>query len=240
MAEPMSISLKVKLFADGARLEKMVELAEDPAIKGFTTNPTLMRQSGVTDYRLFCKEILTKIPDKPISFEVFADEFYEMKRQALEISGWGKNVYVKIPITNCEGEKTTALIHELSRSVRVNVTAVLTASQVAKAVQALKGGVPSILSVFAGRIADTGRDPEPILIAAKDLCRSAGASTELLWASTRELFNLIQADRCGCDIITVPHDLLGKLSFLNKDLTEYSRETVRTFKKDADAAGYVL
>lgn len=233
--------LKVKLFSDGADRGSMLEMDKDPRIQGMTTNPTLMKKSGITDYRGFCHDILKHITQKPVSFEVFADAFPEMRRQALEIASWGRNVYVKIPITNSEGNSSVELIHDLAhRDVKLNVTAVLTLRQAMEATQALKGGAPSILSVFAGRIADTGRDPVPAMQAALEICRSADKNIELLWASTREVLNIVQADRAGCDIITVPFDLLKKMGMFNKDLSLLSLETVRMFKQDADSAGFSL
>ena len=214
---------------------------QNPIVKGLTTNPSLMKKSGITDYVTFCKDILRDIKTKPISFEVFADHFTEMKRQALEIASWGKNVYVKIPITNSEGESSLPLIKELSLSgVKLNVTAVLTLEQSWNACQSLKGGAPSILSIFAGRIADTGRDPVPLMQAAVELCRATDSNIELLWASSREALNIVQADQMGCHIITATTDLIKKISMFNKDLTQLSLETVRMFKTDAESAGYSL
>ncbi len=239
MLEPLPF--KIKLFADGAHYSKMVELSRQNQITGFTTNPSLMRQSGIKNYRTFCKELLLEIPDKPISFEVFADDFTDMSRQAYEIASWAKNVYVKIPISNCSGLSSGSLIRELSqKGVQVNVTAILTLPQVRQASEALQGGAPSIISVFAGRIADTGRDPEPMMREASEICRVKDKNIELLWASTRELLNIIHAERTGCHIITVTHEQLAKLHLIGNDLAQYSLETVRTFKKDADAAGYQL
>ena len=214
---------------------------QNPIVKGLTTNPSLMKKSGITDYVTFCKDILKDIKTKPISFEVFADHFTEMKRQALEIASWGNNVYVKIPITNSEGESSLPLIKELSLSgVKLNVTAVLTLEQSWGACQSLKGGAPSILSIFAGRIADTGRDPVPLMQAAVELCRATDSNIELLWASSREALNIVQADQMGCHIITATTDLIKKISMFNKDLTELSLDTVRMFKTDAESAGYSL
>jgi len=232
---------KIKLYCDGADRATMLEMAKNPWIQGLTTNPTLMKKAGVKDYRSFCQDILAHITDKPISFEIFADEFSQVKRQALEIASWGKNVYVNIPITNTEGQSMLPLCQELAQQgVKLNVTALLTLPQVAETCAALKGGAPSIVSVFAGRIADTGRDPVPTMRAALELCRGAGKTVELLWASTREVLNVMQAQEAGCDIITVPGDLLKKLNMVGKDLTQLSLETVRMFKSDADAAGYTL
>lgn len=232
---------RIKIFGDGASLPSMLDLAKDPRIAGFTTNPTLMRKAGVADYRAFAKEVLASIKDKPISFEVFADELPEMKRQALEIATWGDNVYVKIPVTNTKRASAAVLVRELAAAgVKVNVTAICTLEQVRAIAEALRGGAPSVVSVFAGRIADTGRDPVPLMKEALAICRAADARIELLWASPRELLNLVQAAEVGCDIITVTTDLLKKLELVGKDLAEFSLETVQMFFRDAQAAGYVL
>lgn len=241
----MIIQSKIKIFLDGADRASIIATTPDPKIHGFTTNPSLMKKAGVTDYRMFCKEILTQIQGKPISFEVFADDLPEMKRQAREIVSWEipgqNNVYVKIPIMNSKGESTIPLIQELSHTgIKLNVTAVFTLSQIWEACHALRGGAPSILSVFAGRIADSGRDPMPLMLAAAELCRTIGPSIELLWASTREAYNIVQAEQSGCQIITAPLDLIKKTSGFNRDLTELSLDTVQTFKKDAEAAGFAL
>ncbi len=241
MSSQSPFSGKVKIFSDGADKKAMLEMYQNPIVKGLTTNPSLMKKSGITDYVTFCKDILRDIKTKPISFEVFADHFTEMKRQALEIASWGNNVYVKIPITNSEGESSLPLIKELSLSgVKLNVTAVLTLEQSWGACQSLKGGAPSILSIFAGRIADTGRDPVPLMQAAVELCRATDSNIELLWASSREALNIVQADQIGCHIITATTDLIKKISMFNKDLTELSLDTVRMFKTDAESAGYSL
>ena len=241
MSSQSPFSGKVKIFSDGADKKAMLEMYQNPIVKGLTTNPSLMKKSGITDYVTFCKDILRDIKTKPISFEVFADHFTEMKRQALEIASWGNNVYVKIPITNSEGESSLPLIKELSLSgVKLNVTAVLTLKQSWGACQSLKGGAPSILSIFAGRIADTGRDPVPLMQAAVELCRATDSNIELLWASSREALNIVQADQIGCHIITATTDLIKKISMFNKDLTELSLDTVRMFKTDAESAGYSL
>ncbi|HEY5453802.1 MAG TPA: transaldolase, partial [Polyangia bacterium] len=214
---------------------------KNPRIAGFTTNPTLMRKDGVSDYRAFAKEVLAHVKTQPISFEVFADEFPEMRRQALEIKTWADNVYVKIPITNTRRESSIPLVKELASSgVKLNVTAICTLDQVRDTAAALAGGAPSVVSVFAGRIADTGRDPVPLMREALGICRAAGKGIELLWASPRELLNIIQAAEVGCDIITVTPDLLKKLSLVGKDLADYSLETVQMFFRDAQAAGYKL
>jgi transaldolase len=231
----------IKIFADGASLPSMLESARDPRIAGFTTNPTLMRKAGVTDYRAFAREVLGAIRDKPISFEVFADELDEMNRQARDIATWGENVYVKIPISNTRRAPTTTLIRELAAAgVKVNVTAICTLEQVRETARALAGGAPSVISVFAGRIADTGRDPVPLMREALAICRAADPRVELLWASPRELLNAIQAAEVGCDIITMTDDLLKKLALLGKSLAEFSLETVQMFHRDAQAAGYKL
>lgn len=232
--------LKIQIFADGADKQDILELYKNPLIKGFTTNPTLMKKAGITDYKAFALDILKEIKDRGISFEVFADDFDNMKRQALEINSWGENVYVKIPVTNTKKEFSGQLISELSeQGVKLNITAILTLAQVRDVVTALRGTAPAIVSVFAGRIADTGVDPVPEMRAALAICRMR-KNTELLWASSRELFNIIEADRMGCDIITVTRDFIGKLANLNKDLDEYSLETVKMFYEDATRAGFQI
>jgi transaldolase len=237
---PVSLD-KIKIFADGASVTAIVAASSNPRIAGFTTNPTLMRKDGVSDYRAFAKEVLGHVKTQPISFEVFADEFAEMKRQALEIKTWGENVYVKIPITNTRRESAIPLVRELASSgVKLNVTAICTLEQVRETSNALAGGAPSVVSVFAGRIADTGRDPVPLMREALGICRAADKKIELLWASPRELLNIVQAGEVGCDIITVTPDLLKKLELVGKDLADYSLETVQMFFRDAQAAGYKL
>jgi len=232
--------LKVKIFADGAEKAAMQELAKQPFIKGFTTNPTLMRKGGVSDYVAFAKEIIAAIPDKPVSFEVFSDDFAEMERQAQLIASWGENVYVKIPITNTKGESSLPLVRFLtSNGIKLNVTAILTLTQVKGSVRALSPKVASIVSVFAGRIADTGRDPVPVMKEAKKLL-SENKKTELLWASTREVFNIVQAEEAGCHIITVPNDILKKISKWGYDLEKLSLNTVEMFYEDGRQAGYRL
>jgi transaldolase len=232
---------RIKIFADGASLPALLELAQSSQIAGFTTNPTLMRKAGVTDYRAFARDALAHIRDKPISFEVFADDFPEMNRQAREIATWGNNVYVKIPITNTKRESALGLVRELAADgVKVNVTAICTLAQVQETAQSLKGGAPSVVSVFAGRIADTGRDPIPLMRAALEACTAADPLIELLWASPRELLNLVQADQVGCHIITVTPDLLKKIELIGKDLGDFSLDTVKMFHRDAADAGYVL
>jgi transaldolase len=232
--------LTIKLFADGADTATMVQLYRNPRIQGFTTNPTLMRKAGVSNYEAFARNLLEVIPDRPISFEVFADDFREMERQARKIATWGENVYVKIPITNTRGQSSRDLICRLAHSgVRINATALLTMDQVRDAAEVLSGGSPSYISVFAGRIADTGRDPVPMMAAAAELLRSH-SNIELIWASPRELLNFFQADEVGCHVITATSDLLKKLPLIGKDLDEYSRETVQMFYDDAQLSGYAL
>lgn len=232
--------LKVKIFADGADKAGMLELRRNPLIKGFTTNPTLMRKAGISDYRAFAREIIAAIPDHPISFEVFSDEFEEMERQALEIASWGDNVYVKIPITNTRGRWSGELVRKLARAgVKVNVTAILALDQVRDICPYMVDASSGFVSVFAGRIADTGRDPVPVMAAAVELLRPY-PNLELIWASPRELLNIFQADAIGCHIITITHDVLRKLSLVGKDLHEYSLETVKMFYNDAKQAGYNL
>ncbi len=230
----------VKLFADGADKAAMLEMYADPRVKGFTTNPTLMRKSGIGDYGAFAREILELIPDRPISFEVFADDFGEMEQQALEIASWGNNVYVKIPVTNTRGKPSDSLLRRLAGAgVKLNVTALMTLDQVRRVSDCLAGGPPCNVSVFAGRIADTGRDPIPVMAAAVELLRPY-RNIELIWASPRELLNIFQAASIGCHIITATPDLLKKLSLVGKDLHAYSLETVRMFYDDARTAGYRL
>ena len=232
--------LSVKVFADGADIEGCRELAANPLISGFTTNPTLMRKAGVVDYEAFARDLLELIPDRPISFEVFSDDFAEMERQATLIAGWGENVYVKIPVTDTRGERSDAVIERLvGRGVRLNVTGLLTAAQVEWVAGCLSAEVPAYVSVFAGRIADAGVDPLPVMIRSLELLSELPA-VELIWASPREIFNIVQADAIGCDVITVTHDLLKKLPSLGKDLDQFSLETVRMFHDDAAGAGYSL
>ena len=233
-------NLKVKLFADGADLAGMKEMYANPMIKGFTTNPTLMRKAGVQDYRAFAHQVLAAIPDRPISFEVFADEFDEMERQALEIASWGKSVNVKIPVTNTRKQFAGPLIERLSKAgVALNVTAVMSLEQVQSITECLAPNTPAIISVFAGRIADTGRDPVPLMAEAVKIMR-AKPKAELIWASPRELLNIFQADSIGCHIITATNDILKKLSIVGKDLDHYSLETVEMFYNDAAAAQYTI
>ena len=232
--------LKTKIFADGAELDGMLSMYREPHIGGFTTNPTLMRKAGVTDYRAFAKQVLTAIPDRPISFEVFSDDFADMERQAREITTWGEHVYVKIPVTNTRRQPSYDLVHRLSHAgVKLNVTAIMGLEQVRDVVAALKGGAPSNVSVFAGRIADTGRDPVPHMAAAMELLKLE-PKAELIWASPRELLNVFQAHAIGCHIITVTNDILKKLSLVGKDLDDYSLDTVKMFYDDAQKAGFTL
>lgn len=232
--------LTIKIFADGADLAGMLEMRGNPLIKGFTTNPTLMRKAGVDDYESFAREVLAEITDRPVSFEVFADDFAEMERQALQIASWADNVNVKIPITNTRGESAIPLIERLSaQGVVVNITAMMTLAQVAETARALHPETPAIVSVFAGRVADTGVDPVPHMKHALALLADR-PKAELLWASPRELLNIFQADEIGCHIITVTNDLLAKLKLVGKDLTVFSRETVEMFHRDAAAAGYSI
>jgi transaldolase len=232
--------LGVRVFADGADLDGILALAQDPRISGFTTNPTLMWKAGLTDYAEFAQRLLERITRHPVSFEVFADDAPEMRRQARLIASWGENVYVKIPVTTTSGESMAPLVRELSESgVKVNVTALFTTAQVELITAAVKDGAPSYISVFAGRIADAGIDPMPIMAKAVDIMLDAPRS-ELIWASPREVLNVVQADQVGCHIITVTQDLLAKLSSLGKDLDQFSLETVQMFHRDAQSAGFTL
>ncbi|MGI8435924.1 MAG: transaldolase [Chthoniobacterales bacterium] len=234
-------TLPIKIFADGADLEGIIDLYRKPYIKGLTTNPTLMRKVGITDYESFARSVLEAVQTKPISFEVFSDDFPEMRRQALKIRDWQDNVYVKIPVTNTHGESVVDLIKELAaEGVKMNVTALLTARQVETVAAALSREAPAVVSVFAGRIADTGIDPTPIMKESLEILRSLPAA-ELLWASVREVLNVYQAADCGCHIVTVPHDILKKMASLaHKDLDELSLDTVQMFHRDAVAAGFKL
>jgi transaldolase len=230
----------IKLYADGANLTDMLTAYREGLVQGFTTNPTLMRKAGVTDYEAFAREVLTLIPDLPISFEVFADEFDLMYQQASKINRWGENVFVKIPITNTKGESLIPLIKMLvADGIKLNITAILTLEQVKAVNYALDASVPAIVSVFAGRIADTGCDPVPIMQKAAQMLREA-SQAELLWASPREVLNVYQAQECGCHIITLTNELLKKLKLKGKDLTELSRETVQMFYEDACKAGFQI
>jgi len=232
--------LKVKIFADGADLDGILELYRNPYITGFTTNPTLMRKSGILDYEKFSRQILEHISDRPISFEVFSDEFSEMEYQARKIASWGKNVYVKIPVTNTRRESSAELICRLAaEGIKLNVTALMTLEQVSVVSKALEGHAPSYISVFAGRIADTGFDPMPLMKEAVEIM-SPYQNQELIWASPRELLNIFHADAIGCHVITVTYDILRKLMLVGKDLDEYSLDTVKMFYHDAQKAGYYI
>ncbi len=233
--------LAVKIFADGADKDGMLQLNANPLIQGLTTNPTLMRKAGVTDFEAFARDILQTITVKPLSLEVFSDEFPEMKRQGLKINGWGKNVYVKIPITNTRNESSLPLIKELAgQGVKLNVTAILTLDQVKGVAAALNPKVPAVVSIFAGRIADTGVDPVGIMAESKKILAGL-PQAELLWASVREVLNIFQANDCGCHIVTVPHDILGKgMKMAGMELGELSLDTVKMFAADAKAAGFTL
>jgi transaldolase len=232
-------TLKVRIFADGADKAGILSLNANPIIRGMTTNPTLMRKAGIQNYEAFARDVLQSVTTKPISFEVFSDEFPEMRRQAMKIASWQKNVYVKIPITNTRGESSLPLVRELGREgVQLNITAILTPEQVQGVAGALNPAVPSVVSVFAGRIADTGQDPQPILRRSLTLL-AAQPKAELLWASVREVLNIFEADECGCHIVTVPHEILAKaLKLVGFDLTALSLDTVRMFEQDAQAAGF--
>jgi transaldolase len=233
----MKIDLRIKLFADGAEISAMKEAYKEGIIKGFTTNPTLMKKAKVADYKTFAKTVLSEIKDLPISFEVFSDDFYTMELEARHIAQWGNNVYIKIPITNTKGESSIPLIKKLSRDgLPLNITAILTLKQVESVSQVLSLKAKSIVSVFAGRIADTGRDPVPIMKQSVKMLK-ANPNAELLWASSRELLNIFQAESCGCHIITLTTDILRKLSLINKDLNELSLETVQMFHNDAAEVG---
>lgn len=232
--------LKVKIFADGADLQGMVELYHNPLIKGFTTNPTLMKKAGISDYKSFALDVLAAIPNRPISFEVFADEFDEIERQAHEIASWGENVFVKIPVTNTRGESSSNLIRRLAQAqIQQNVTAVFTPKQVKEVTDALANGPKSYISVFAGRIADAGIDPIPVIQDTLTIMKTV-PQLELIWASPRELLNILQADEIGCHIITVTHNILSNLSRIGKNLDQYSLETVQMFYNDGQSAGYSL
>jgi len=229
---------KIKLYADGADLNGMIEEYKKGIASGFTTNPTLMKKAGVTSYEGFAKAALKAIPDLPISFEVFSDDLPGMEREARKIAGWGKNVYIKIPVTNTKGESTHQLVKKLSHEgMKLNVTAIMTIDQVKTVAKALSPETPSIVSIFAGRIADTGRDPIPIMTDAVKILKT-NPKAELLWASTRELLNLVQAESCGCHIITITNDILKKVPQVGKDLDQLSLETVQMFYTDAQSAGY--
>jgi len=232
--------LKVKIFCDGADKKDMLEMNNKTFIKGLTTNPSLMKKAGIKDYEVFAKDILSTIKEKPISFEVFSDDFNEMEKQAMKITSWADNVYVKIPITNTKKESSKELIKRLAKKkIKLNITAIFTVDQVKTTLSVLDNNVPSIISVFCGRIADTGRDPIPLM---SDCLKEMkiNSKSELLWASPRELFNIIQADQIGCHIITVTKDVIKKLQFINYNLEEYSLDTVKMFHKDAVEAGFEI
>jgi transaldolase len=232
--------LQVKLFADGADMSEMLAMHALPYIKGLTTNPTLMRKAGIANYHGFAKDVLAQITDKPVCFEVLADDFGEMERQAMEIAGWADNVFVKIPITNTKRETSRALVKRLSdRRLKLNVTAIMTLAQVREIAASLNPASPSYVSVFAGRIADTGMDPVPVMCQALDILKE-NTNAELVWASSREVFNIFQADAAGCHVITVTNDILKKLSIVGYDLTEYSLDTVKMFYNDARKSGFTL
>jgi transaldolase len=238
MTTPSLSDLKIEIYADGANIDAIKDLARQPYVAGFTTNPTLMKQAGISDYKKFALSVLEFITDRPVSFEVFADDLPTMRAQALEINTWAKNVFVKIPITNTKGEKCASMIRELSsQGVKLNITAMMTLEQVKDVAEALNATTEAVVSVFAGRIADTGRDPIPFMCEAKNILATR-PKAKLLWASPRELLNIFQANESGCDIITVPPDILKKLSLIGKDLEGYSLETVAMFYRDAMAAGF--
>lgn len=237
---PRVEDLKIKIFADGADFDGIVAMTKNPLVAGFTTNPTLMRKAGVSDYEAFARKLLKVVTHRPISFEVFADDFPAMIEQGRVIASWGRNVNVKIPVSNTKGEFAGSVIRTLSsEGITLNVTAVMTVEQVGAVAEALDPKTPAIVSVFAGRIADTGRDPVPLMCACKQALASR-PKAELLWASPRELLNIFQADEIGCEIITVTNDVIGKLQLVGKDLLEYSRETVQMFHRDAVAAAFTI
>lgn len=231
---------KINIYADGAVIEDMVEAYKSGTIKGFTTNPTLMKQAGITNYEEFAKEAIRNIPDKPISFEVFSDDFNTMEKEALKLASWGENVYVKIPISNSLGESSIPLIESLSnQGVQLNITAILTLKQVRETVETFAGGTNNIVSVFAGRIADSGVDPIPLMNKAAKICHQK-SGTELLWASPRELLNIFQAEECGCDIITCTPTIMKKISSVGKSLEQISLETVQMFSRDSKDLGFSI
>jgi len=234
---PALSELKIKLFADGAELKVIAEMNQNPLIKGFTTNPTLMRKANITDYKAFSLEALKIVTDKPISFEVFSDDFDEMETQAQEIASWGRNVFVKIPVSNTRAEFSALIKRLADAGVQLNITAIMTPAQVTRVLACLSPRVSSFVSVFAGRIADSGRDPIPIMAECVKILKS-NPKTELIWASPRELLNIIQADSIGCHIITATNDVLAKLPNIGKDLDQYSLETVQMFRQDAVKAGF--
>jgi transaldolase len=232
--------LSIKIYADGAELDGIIEMAKNPLIKGFTTNPTLMRKAGITDYKKFAHEVIAAVPDRPISFEVFSDDLEEMYTQAMEIASWGGNINIKVPVTNTKNEFAGGLIKKLSsQGIFVNVTALMTLDQVNRVMDSLQGDAPAYISVFAGRIADTGRDPMPVMTEAANISRTR-PGTEIIWASPRELLNVFQANDAGVQIITVANDILNKLSLVGKDLADYSLDTVKMFRNDAVKAGFSI
>jgi transaldolase len=232
--------LSIKIYADGAELDGIIEMAKNPLIKGFTTNPTLMRKAGITDYKKFAHEVIAAVPDRPISFEVFSDDLEEMYTQAMEIASWGGNINIKVPVTNTKNEFAGGLIKKLSsQGIFVNVTALMTLDQVNRVMDSLQGDAPAYISVFAGRIADTGRDPMPVMAEAANISRTR-PGTEIIWASPRELLNVFQANDAGVQIITVANDILNKLSLVGKDLSDYSLDTVKMFRNDAVKAGFSI
>jgi transaldolase len=232
--------LSIKIYADGAELDGIIEMAKNPLIKGFTTNPTLMRKAGITDYKKFAHEVIAAVPDRPISFEVFSDDLEEMYTQAMEIASWGSNINIKVPVTNTKNEFAGGLIKKLSsQGIFVNVTALMTLDQVNRVMDSLQGDAPAYISVFAGRIADTGRDPMPVMTEAANISRTR-PGTEIIWASPRELLNVFQANDAGVQIITVANDILNKLSLVGKDLADYSLDTVKMFRNDAVKAGFSI
>lgn len=240
MSTPNIKNLKIKIFSDGADIKSMIEAYKGDLVKGFTTNPTLMKKNGITDYEGFAKEVLKNIPDRPISFEVFSDEFDEMESQAKKIASWGKNVNVKIPISNTKGESSIPLVKKLSaEGLSLNVTAILTIEQVKAVAEVLNPNTYNIVSVFAGRIADTGRDPKPYMIESAKLLKDL-KNTDLLWASSRELYNIFEAEETGCRIVTVTPDILKKIAGVGKDLKELSLDTVKMFYTDATSAGFKI
>lgn len=231
----------VRIFADGADLEKIILLDKEPLVAGITTNPTLLKQSGVKDYRLFAKSVLECVKEKPVSFEVFADSMREMIREAKEIASWGKNVFVKIPITNTKGESTNEVIEELVREgVKINVTAIMTVQQVSRVAPIFIKGIESYISIFAGRIADTGVDPIPVIKDALRVIQDVGSDSEIIWASPREVLNVVQANEIGCHVITATPEIIKKLELFGKNLSEYSLETVKMFFNDANQSGLVI
>jgi transaldolase len=232
--------LQTKIYADGAELNGIIEMSKNPVIKGFTTNPTLMRKAGISDYKKFAQDVLAAVPNLPISFEVFSDDLEEMYTQAVEIASWGKNINIKVPVTNTNNEFVGDVISRLSaQGIFVNVTALMTLDQVKQVMDSLRGDAPAYISVFAGRIADTGRNPMDIMSKAAEISKGR-ANTEIIWASPRELLNIFQANEAGVQIITVANDLLNKLALVGKDLDEYSLETVKMFRNDAVKAGYTI